>query len=106
MSGRDQGWLSISGICPDRLPPVSASPHDAVSERFVAHVRPPARVADLGSGSGAWADHLVKAAFDVVVVDRARHHFGSVEIKFVEADRNDDFAPRLTGSRDAVTATI
>ena len=78
--------------------------HDSVIVEFLAHVRPPARVVDLGAGAGAWADRLVKAGFDVVGVDRVRDRFGCTEAKFVEADLNDDFARALTGPFDAVTA--
>lgn len=105
---------SISTIRPARLPPVSeamslpeitiAGMHEAVIDPFLAHVRPPARVVDLGAGAGAWADRLVKVGFEVVGVDRARDRFGCANAKFVAADLNDDFAKALTGPFDAVTA--
>jgi 2-polyprenyl-3-methyl-5-hydroxy-6-metoxy-1,4-benzoquinol methylase len=81
-----------------------AGMHDAVIDHFSVHVRPPARVMDLGAGAGAWAGRLVRAGYEVVGVDRAGDRFACAEATFVTADLNGDFTQGVAGQFDAVTA--
>jgi 2-polyprenyl-3-methyl-5-hydroxy-6-metoxy-1,4-benzoquinol methylase len=78
--------------------------HDALIGSFSSRVPPPARVLDLGAGTGAWASRLVEAGYDVVAVERVADRFVCRKAKLVAADLNGDFAPAVGGPFDAVTS--
>lgn len=81
-----------------------AGMHDALIGEFSSRLPPPARVLDLGGGTGAWAARLVEAGYGVVAVERTPDRFACSAAKLVMADLNDDFAKAVEGPFDAVTA--
>jgi len=94
-----------------RTPPMPSLPeltiagmHDAVIGEFSSRVAPPARVVDLGAGTGAWATRLVAAGYEVVAVERAVDRFACKSAKVVSADLNQNFADAVEGKFDVVTA--
>lgn len=77
--------------------------HEAALEVLRERVRPGARVADLGSGSGALALRMKDAGYDVTAVDRDVS--GTPEgIEALEADLNEGVPELAAGSFDAAVA--
>src|SRR5690242_5641334 len=71
--------------------------HSVVFATLIRVRPPPARALDLGAGSGAWANRLLGAGYDVTALERPDGgFFGSAPL--VLGDLNEDFASQL-GSR-------
>lgn len=85
--------------------PIHAGPgvHEAALEVLRERVPPGARVADLGSGSGALALRMQDAGYDVTAVDRDVS--GTPErVRSLEADLNEGVPQLARGSFDAAVA--
>ncbi|WP_224364791.1 class I SAM-dependent methyltransferase [Hyalangium versicolor] len=78
--------------------------HDAVSAVLRRHLPAPARVVDLGAGSGAWASRLVSQGYTVTAVERDTSFYRFSGAPLVAADLNEPFSARLQGSFDGLTA--
>jgi SAM-dependent methyltransferase len=77
--------------------------HSVVFETVMRLRPPPARVLDLGAGTGAWADRLQRSGFDVTALERTNAYYGA-SVPLVLADLNDDFAAQLGPARfDIIT---
>ena len=77
--------------------------HEAALEVLRERVPPGARVADLGSGSGALALRMQDAGYDVTAVDRDVSNTPS-RVKSLEADLNEEVPGLARGSFDAAVA--
>lgn len=78
--------------------------HDAAFFQMQRSVNAPARVLDLGAGSGAWAARLLKAGYAVTCVDSNGQDFALPDVPFVLADLNVQFSQMVEGEYAAVTA--
>jgi 2-polyprenyl-3-methyl-5-hydroxy-6-metoxy-1,4-benzoquinol methylase len=83
-----------------------ASPgvHDAAFASLREICPPPARIADLGAGTGAWSRRLANAGYEVVPVDLDRAGWGLPGLQLRDRDLNRDFAEGLGGPFDGVTS--
>ncbi|HET6283897.1 MAG TPA: methyltransferase domain-containing protein [Polyangia bacterium] len=79
--------------------------HEAVVEILRARLgRKPARIADLGAGSGAWAARLLSEGHLVYAVERDRAFFELRTLQPIVADLDQPFAHLVPNGLDAVTA--
>ncbi len=78
--------------------------HDAVFPLLTRYASPPARLVDLGAGTGAWAKRLVAAGSEVSAVERDVEGFGFPGVRLMKADLNDDFAHVVDGPFRVATA--
>lgn len=78
--------------------------HEAVQALLRRYLPGPARVADLGAGTGAWASRLKALGHDVTAVERDAASFRFQGAPLVEADLNEPFATKLPGPFTALTA--
>lgn len=79
--------------------------HAVVFETLVRLRSPPARVLDLGAGTGAWANRLHRAGYAVTALEKTGEHYaGSAPL--VLADLNADFAARLGEERFDILTCI
>lgn len=78
--------------------------HQAAAALFASAVAAGARVLEVGAGSGAMSLRLSDAGFAVTASDLFQESFKPVDVPFVAADLNTEFAPQLTGRFDAVMA--
>jgi 2-polyprenyl-3-methyl-5-hydroxy-6-metoxy-1,4-benzoquinol methylase len=78
--------------------------HDAVLNVFRRHLPAPARVVDLGAGSGAWASRLVSQGYTLTAVERDAAFYRFTGAPLVAADLNEPFSSRLQGPFDGLTA--
>jgi 2-polyprenyl-3-methyl-5-hydroxy-6-metoxy-1,4-benzoquinol methylase len=86
------------------LPKTIPGLHEALFAEFARHVRAGASVLDLGAGTGAWAARLQSAGFTVTAVERDSASIRVEQLSCIGADLNQDFAPLVCGTFDAVTA--
>jgi 2-polyprenyl-3-methyl-5-hydroxy-6-metoxy-1,4-benzoquinol methylase len=63
-----------------------------------------ASILDLGAGTGAWADRLIRHNYRVTALDRDENCFGSAQARFVRANLDTNFANAFRSHFDAVTA--
>jgi len=59
----------------------------------------------LGAGTGAWAERLQRAGYDVIAVEKAAEHYGA-SAPLVQADLNEEFASRFGTTRFDVLTCI
>jgi 2-polyprenyl-3-methyl-5-hydroxy-6-metoxy-1,4-benzoquinol methylase len=78
--------------------------HDAVIGLFRRYLPAPARVVDLGAGSGAWAERLVSQGYSVTAVERDTSFYRFQGAPLVAADLNEPFSARLQGLFDGLTS--
>jgi len=78
--------------------------HEAVLEFLGRYLPQPARVADLGAGTGAWAARLKALGHHVTAVERDAASYRFSGAALVEADLNEPFAAKLSGPFAALTA--
>jgi len=78
--------------------------HDEVLHVFRRHMPPPARVVDLGAGSGAWAARLVSEGYSLTAVERDAAFYRFEGAPLVVANLNEPFSARLQGPFEALTA--
>src|SRR5436190_12920489 len=77
--------------------------HAATFELLRDHVRPGAKVLDLGSGAGAWAKRLHDASYSVTACD-LEAHTDAIELQYRAADLNQNFSEMFGDSQfDAVS---
>ena len=77
--------------------------HSVVFERLTGLRPPPLKVLDLGAGTGAWADRLLAAGYEVTALEQSNGGYsGSSPVVF--ADLNGGFVSQLNGQTfDVVT---
>jgi SAM-dependent methyltransferase len=88
-----------------RLRTVRALPgtHELVVQTALRYVKKGARTLDLGAGSGALAEQLKNAGFNVMGVDISDDF--SLDVEFVQADLNDpNFAAQIKPPFDLITS--
>jgi len=78
--------------------------HDEVLNVFGRHLPAPARVVDLGAGSGAWAARLVSQGYSLTAVERDAAFYRFQGAPLVVADLNEPFSARLQGPFEGLTA--
>jgi 2-polyprenyl-3-methyl-5-hydroxy-6-metoxy-1,4-benzoquinol methylase len=78
--------------------------HDEVLNVFRRHLPPPARVVDLGAGSGAWAARLVSQGYTLTAVERDATSYRFPGAPLIVADLNEPFGASLQGPFDGLTA--
>ena len=78
--------------------------HEGVLGVLRRHLPAPARVADLGAGTGAWAARLSALGHQVVGVERDTGGWRFEGAELVEADLNEPFSAKLSGAFAALTA--
>jgi 2-polyprenyl-3-methyl-5-hydroxy-6-metoxy-1,4-benzoquinol methylase len=78
--------------------------HDEVLAVFRRHLPAPARIADLGAGSGAWAARLVSQGYTLTAVERDAAFYRFAGAPLVVADLDQPFSHQLQGSFDGLTA--
>jgi 2-polyprenyl-3-methyl-5-hydroxy-6-metoxy-1,4-benzoquinol methylase len=78
--------------------------HEGVLAVLKRHLPSPARVADLGAGTGAWAARLSSLGHDVVGVERDAAGWRFAGAELVVADLNEPFGAKLSGPFAALTA--
>jgi SAM-dependent methyltransferase len=78
--------------------------HDEVLNVFGRHLPPPARVVDLGAGSGAWAARLVSHGYTLTAVERDAAFYRFPGAPLIVADLNEPFSASLQGPFDGLTA--
>lgn len=78
--------------------------HEGVLAVLKRHLPAPARVADLGAGTGAWAAHLSSLGHQVVGVERDAAGWRFAGAELVVADLNEPFGAKLSGPFAALTA--
>jgi 2-polyprenyl-3-methyl-5-hydroxy-6-metoxy-1,4-benzoquinol methylase len=75
-----------------------------VIQVFRRHLPAPARVVDLGAGSGSWAERLVSHGYSLTAVERDAAFYRFQGAPLVVADLNEPFSARLQGPFEALTA--
>ncbi|WP_309891348.1 class I SAM-dependent methyltransferase [Archangium sp.] len=78
--------------------------HEGVLGVLKRHLPAPARVADLGAGTGAWAARLSSLGHQVVGVERDAAGWRFAGAELVVADLNEPFGAKLSGPFAALTA--
>jgi SAM-dependent methyltransferase len=79
--------------------------HDVVVETLRTELGGrPARIADLGAGSGAWAGRLMAEGHTIYAVERDRAFFALTTLEPIVADLDEPFAHLVPSGLDAVTA--
>jgi 2-polyprenyl-3-methyl-5-hydroxy-6-metoxy-1,4-benzoquinol methylase len=78
--------------------------HAGVLTVLEHHLPAPARVADLGAGTGAWAARLRALGHHVVGVERDAAGWRYAGAELVVADLNEPFSAKLSGPFAALTA--
>jgi 2-polyprenyl-3-methyl-5-hydroxy-6-metoxy-1,4-benzoquinol methylase len=68
------------------------------------HLPAPARVVDLGAGSGAWAARLVSQGYTLTAVERDAHSYRFPDAPLIVADLNEPFSASLQGPFEGLTA--
>ena len=87
--------------------PVEKAPpgvHEAAFSTLRRFAPAPARILDLGAGTGAWARRLASAGYEVTAVDCNAADWALPPIPLVNRDLNREFAESLDGPFDAVTS--
>ena len=80
--------------------------HELIVERLHARLAPGARVLDLACGAGALVLRLQTAGYQVTACDLVAEKLQVRDsVAFVQADLNDDFAPKFAGEFDGVIAS-
>jgi 2-polyprenyl-3-methyl-5-hydroxy-6-metoxy-1,4-benzoquinol methylase len=78
--------------------------HEEVLAVLRRHLPAPARVADLGAGTGAWAARMKALGHEVVAVERDADAYRFSGAELVVADLNEPFSAKLRGPFAALTA--
>ncbi len=78
--------------------------HDEVLNVIRRHLPAPARVVDLGAGSGAWAARLVSQGYTLTAVERDAHSYRFPDAPLIVADLNEPFSASLQGPFEGLTA--
>ncbi|MFL5348779.1 MAG: class I SAM-dependent methyltransferase [Hyalangium sp.] len=78
--------------------------HEAVTAVFQRHLPAPARVVDLGAGSGAWASRLVSLGYSVTAVERDTSFYRFSGAPLSVADLNEPFSAHVPGPFEGITA--
>ncbi|MDY7227005.1 class I SAM-dependent methyltransferase [Hyalangium rubrum] len=78
--------------------------HDEVVAVLQRHLPAPARLVDLGAGSGAWAARLVSHGYALTAIERDAAFYRFTGAPLIVADLNEPFSARLPGTFDGLTA--
>jgi SAM-dependent methyltransferase len=86
--------------------PIHAAPgvHEDAVALLLDHLRPPARILELGAGSGAFTKRLLDAGFDVEAADLYPTGWPHEHVQLHVADLNASAWPFKEGAYDAVVA--
>jgi 2-polyprenyl-3-methyl-5-hydroxy-6-metoxy-1,4-benzoquinol methylase len=82
----------------------SAGLHDTALASLGKFLTIPAKVLDLGAGTGAWAERLVALQHEVMCVERDIDNFALHSVRCIQADLNEDFLSSVTDEYAAITA--
>jgi SAM-dependent methyltransferase len=89
---------------PELVEKASPGLHEAAFATLQRFAPPPARILDLGAGTGAWTKRLTSAGYIVTAVDNDPGEWALKSVPLVDRDLNREFAAGLGSGFDAVTS--